>query len=189
MKDIVSIMFGDSILYGVGDTEEFGWANRIKKSLSSNNFLFNLGIPGQNSTDILNRFESEFKNRFNNEDKFNIIFSFGIKDALILNEDLNHLKVFKSNINKLIEISKKYSNNIYFIGLIMPNIDIRKNYNLSNVSLVDDTLKDICNENNVGYIALKDKIKNEDLFDGLHPNNIGHKKISEIVLKEIFKAH
>ena len=30
-KDTVNIIIGDSITYGVGDTEYFGWVNRLKK--------------------------------------------------------------------------------------------------------------------------------------------------------------
>ena len=62
-KDTVTIIFGDSIAYGLYDIKKYGWANRIKEKLNKNNFFFNLAIPGQNSIDILNKFELELKNR------------------------------------------------------------------------------------------------------------------------------
>lgn len=189
MKDIVSLIYGDSIVYGIGDQEYFGWVNRVKFNLENNknNYIFNLGIPGQNSTDILNRFENELKSRFNKEDVFNLIFSFGIKDTLLYNEDKNYLNVFKDNIKNIISISKKYSKNIYFIGLIIPDISIRTNYNIDNVLLFDNELENICNENSVNYIRIRDLINKDDLFDGLHPNNNGHKKISEFIIQNIFE--
>lgn len=42
-KDTVNIIIGDSITYGVGDTEYFGWVNRLKK-IHPTDYYFNLGI-------------------------------------------------------------------------------------------------------------------------------------------------
>ena len=84
-KDIVSLIFGDSIVYGLYDKEFGGWVNRVRIKLeqrAKNNFIMNLGIPGQTSNDILNILELEIKNRYNTNDRFNLIFSFGIKDSL-----------------------------------------------------------------------------------------------------------
>ena len=87
MKDIVTIIFGDSISYGLYDKEYLGWVNRVKLNLNSNHYIFNLAIPGQSSKDILNKFEIELQNRYNNLDSFKLIFAFGIKDAILLNKD------------------------------------------------------------------------------------------------------
>lgn len=189
-KDVVYMIFGDSIAYGLYDKEYSGWVNRIRISLENNlnnNFIFNLGIPGQNSSDILKKFEEELQNRYNNEDIFNLIFSFGIKDALILNENEEHINVFEKNVLEIIQKSKKYTENIYFIGLIETDKQIRKEYKIENIIRIDECLERICKENNVKYIKIRNFIEKEDLSDGLHPNTIGHKKISEIILNEIFK--
>lgn len=186
-KDIVTIIFGDSIAYGLYDIEKFGWANRIKEKLNNNNFIFNLAIPGQNSIDLLNKFELELKNRYNDQDKFKIIFSFGIKDALLLSKNNNHLNHFEENVLKIIEITNKYTKDISFIGLIKPDINIRKEYNIDDVFKIDKLLENICKSKMIKHINLINLIKNNELVDGLHPNNIGHKKISEIVLKELYK--
>lgn len=185
MKDIVTIIFGDSIAYGLFD-EELGWAYRLKKILSNNNYIFNLAIPGQNSEDILNKFEIELKNRYNNIDDFKIIFSFGIKDSLLLSKDNNHLKIFENNVLEIINKTKEYTNKIYFIGLINPDINKRVEYNLDCIAKIDNTIEKICTKEQVNYIKLKDLIFNYELVDGLHPNSIGHKKISEELLKNIF---
>lgn len=178
MKDVVTLIFGDSIAYGLND-DELGWAYRTRKQLNNNHFVFNLSIPGQNSFDILNKFEIELKNRYNEIDDFKLIFSFGIKDALN-NTD------FKDNVLKIINISKKYTSDINFIGLIKPDITKRVEYNLERVIDIDNILEEICNIEKVKYIKIIDLINNEELTDGLHPNNNGHKKISEVVLKEIY---
>lgn len=185
-KDIVSIIFGDSIAYGLFDDEYCGWVNRIRINLKrKNNFIFNLAIPGQNSLDILNKFEKELINRYNEEDEFKILFSFGIKDALLISND-NKIDNFKNNVLEIIEKSKKYTENIYFIGLLKPDITIRKEYKLDNVILIDNCLEEICKLQNVKYIRIRDLISVDDLSDGLHPNEVGHKKITNIVEEEIY---
>lgn len=188
MKDNNYIIFGDSITYGLYDKEMCGWVNRVRQELENknkNNFVINLGIPGQNSTNIKNRFEIELKNRYNNTDNFILIYAIGIKDASILKNDLNHINIFKENIKYIIDITRKYTNNIYFIGLIEPNYSKRKEYTKENVFLIDDTIKTICENNKVNYIKVRDKIKDNLLVDGLHPNEEGHKILSKVILENI----
>ena len=185
-KDLVTIVWGDSIVYGWHDNELGGWVNRLKINLSKKskgNFVFNLGIPGQNSNDIFKRFEKELTDRFNNEDNFKLIFSFGIKDSLLVNKNQQHLDIFKNNIIQIIKKAKQFTKDIYFIGLIKPDLSIREEYKLGNVQLIDDTIKKQCELNNVKYIEMKNIITEKDLADGLHPNPVGYEKITNEILK------
>jgi len=189
-QDNVSIIFGDSITYGLYDKEMCGWVNRtryILENKTENNYIVNLGIPGQNSSDIKNRFELELKNRYNNTDNFILIFAIGIKDALILNTDKKHINTFHNNIKYIIDKTRKYTNNIYFIGLISPDYKTRKEYTKENVHKIDDILKNICKQEKVKYIKILDKIGTKLLVDGLHPNNKGHQKIADIIIEKIYQ--
>ena len=192
-KDTISIIFSDSLAYGLYDKEASGWASRLRKYMDNycnGNYIINLAIPGQTSNDILKRFETELKNRYNNTDNFILIFSFGIKDSLFLNEDNNYINIFKNNLTQIIFMSKKYTNDILFVGLINPNNEHekRKNYDLNNVLKIDNCIEKTCKENSINYIKLKDKITKEELSeDGLHPNNRGYAKIGKIILKKIYK--
>ena len=180
MKDKVTIIFGDSIAYGLYDNE-LGWSYRLRRKLNKNHFIFNLAIPGQNSNNILDKFEIELKNRYNGIDDFKIIFSFGIKDTLN-----NNIENFKDNIIKIINKTKIYTKDIIFIGLINPDTSKRVEYNIDIVELFDNTLEEICNKENIKYIKISNLINNDELTDGLHPNNIGHEKISKLILEEIY---
>lgn len=191
-KDNVSIIFGDSITYGLHDKEMCGWVNRVRNKLESktdNNFIINLGIPGQKSTDIKNRFESELKSRYNETDNFILIYAIGIKDAAILGKCPNHIEQFEENIKNIINTTRKYTNNIYFIGLLSPDYKKRKEYTEENVYCVDETLKKICSKEKVEYIKMTDKIKEEFLIDGLHPNSEGHEIIANIILEKIYSIN
>ena len=183
-KDTVNIIIGDSITYGVGDTEYFGWINRLKK-IHPTDYYFNLGIPGQNSNDIISRFDNEISARYNKEDNFRIIYAFGIKDALLLNNNKINKEIFVNNLEKILTTTKKYTNNIYFLGLLPVDITIRKNYQESNILFIDGLIQDISQKENINYLKMKNVIELTDLSDGLHPNNIGHEKICQYIYKNI----
>ena len=179
-KDIVNIIVGDSIAYGYGDKEYFGWHNRLRKNNKfQNQIFFNISIPGQSSIEIIKRFKNEFLSRYNNEDIFNVIFAFGIKDALILSNNEEHISIFEKNISNLISFTKNYTNNIYFIGLLCVDLKIRTNYKKECIDKIDNTIKEICLKNNIKYIDMSNVISLNDLIDGLHPNENGYQKISD----------
>lgn len=187
-RDLVIIAWGDSIVYGSHDNQYGGWVNRLKIKLNKIekiNFVFNMGIPGQNSLNILERFEEELKNRFNLEDEFKLIFSFGIKDALLLNKDNKYIKQFEKNVNEIIVKARQYSKDIYFVGLIKPDLSKRKEYKLDNILKIDKTIEKLCQINNIKYIDLKKLLDKEDLYDGLHPNTIGYEKICNEILNKL----
>lgn len=187
--DNVSLIFGDSITYGLHDEKMCGWVNRVRNKLENetdNNFIINLGIPGQKSEDIKNRFEIELKNRYNKTDNFVLIYAIGIKDAATLSKYPDHIEMFEENIKNIIKITKQYTNNIYFIGLLSPDYKKRKEYTKENVLYIDNTIEKICSNEKIEYIKIIDKLKKEYLVDGLHPNSKGHQIIANIVLEKIY---
>lgn len=188
-KDIVNIILGDSIAYGLGDTEYFGWINRLRKNDEKllKEFFLNLSIPGQSSTEIVERFEFELKKRFNLEDEFKILFSFGVKDALKLRYDKSYLKTFKHNVTELIEIAKNYTTNIYFLGLLNVDETIKIDYKRKNVDIINECLKSLCYEYSIKFVNMIDVIGVNDLCDGLHPNELGHEKISQYLYESLYK--
>lgn len=114
-KDTITIVFGDSLVYGLHDYEFGGWVNRLRIKLNNkdkSNFVFNMGIPGENSSNILLRLEDEIKNRYNEEDNFKFIFCMGIKDSILLNDDSLGAKWY--NIN---DLSKEKLSNIAIMEL------------------------------------------------------------------------
>ena len=201
MKDINILVFGDSITYGAWDKEKSGWVNRLRLALendNSNNYytIFNLGISGDVTEGIKDRFDNECKIRFNKNDNTIIIFSIGINDSQnIKDEDRVSLGTFRNNVISLINSAKKYTNNILFIGLtkvdeskvtLLP-WDKDKCYLNNKIIIFDKELKNICLENDVDYLYIYDLLEVEDLFDGLHPNNVGHQKICDKVKTKITK--
>src|SRR5690606_13584539 len=98
-------------------------------------------------------------------------------------------------LSKLLSLAKNYSHKIMFIGLFpvvdkllqpAPFSETGKSYSTDRMQLFDITLKKFCAENNVTCVELWKGFADQNnleslLFDGLHPNDQGHKLIYEIV--------
>lgn len=192
-------VFGDSITFGKGDTLEQGWCGRLKKYFENkgvNYRLYNLGISGDTTEDILERFDVEAKARvkFKHEgDRHIIIFSIGINDAVLLTEEnvpKIEINVFKNNIQTLIDKSKSYTKEVAFIGLtpVDENLRInRKGESLINkrIEEFNNMIKEICQENGLPFLDIFQELSKLDykklLSDGLHPNPEGHQKMYELI--------
>ena len=191
-KEVLCI-FGDSITYGYDDLENSGWVNRLR-NYTDNEIrkcinIYNLGIPGINTDDLLKRVESECKFR----KPTIIVFAIGINDSRYNDEYGACVPIdrFCDNLNRLIDISKKYTSKIVFIGLTNVNeentISSNRDWNYSNqnVTKYDKKIEAVAMEKNVRYISLFDKLDKKDLSDGLHPDANGHEKMFQIILPKM----
>lgn len=199
------LFFGDSITWGAWD-KEGGWVARIKKYVdekvinSDFNYyhdVYNVGISGDKTTDLLERFEFEASKRIDEDNKTAIVFAIGVNDSQFVENEGNRTQIdqFQNNIKSLIEKARKYGNEIDFVGLfpvddskLSPTSwDEGKSYKLEYVDKYNQVLKDVCQKENVGFVDIYEEFMKKDyvklLIDGLHPNTDGHKQISEIVLK------
>ena len=86
MKGI--LCFGDSITFGCGEVPNKGWCGRLKDYFepkgSHHNGVYNLGVSGHTSTDLLNRFDVEANGRIRLDrptDKFLILVAIGTNDS------------------------------------------------------------------------------------------------------------
>jgi len=192
------LIFGDSITYGAWD-KEGGWVRRLRKFLDENYedyLIYNLGISGNNTDDLIERFEFETKQRLKENDETIIIFAIGTNDSqFVHSENKNRivLEKFKDNLQKLINLAQEFSSKIIFVGLtpvdetkttpIPWNTD--KSYKNEYIQKYNETIKNICDENKIYFIEVFEKLKEtnyqELLEDGLHPNSVGHQKIFEVV--------
>ena len=198
MKEKTIVVFGDSIAYGACDYEKGGWVNRLRLYLDNNQkencTLFNMGIPGNTTIDLLKRFDYEMKRRYYFDDDMIIIIAIGINDTQIISdEDRILISDFKKNIRKIIKKANKYTNKVFCLGLT--KVDEKRvdpipwkplnRYSNKKIMKYDNEIKKICKIKGVKYIKLFDLLNNDDLDDGVHPNSTGYEKIFKEVLKEI----
>ena len=86
MSDIRICFFGDSFINGTGDPDYLGWTGRACKAAASNKHsltYYNLGIRGNTSAQIENRWQVEANLRLLPECESRLVFSFGVNDTRI----------------------------------------------------------------------------------------------------------
>ena len=193
------LVFGASITYGVWDREG-GWVQRLRKFLDEKHLsdpdfyysVYNLGVSGDTTEDLLERFEFETEQRKKEKEETIFIIRIGENDAAFVHSKNDFWvppEKFKENIKKLIDLARKYSSKIIFVGLTPPdeskttpipwNTDI--SYKVENSKRFNEISKSICKENNIYFIEIFKELYPKLQEDGLHPNSEGHQKMFEIV--------
>jgi len=194
--------FGDSITYG----KSHSWVEKLREQMEKKtdrqgkeNIVFNLGVPGDSSRDLLNRFESETKVRASENANKKFFFQFGINDVMRLKEKNDNrvsIEEFGQNLEKLYIKARKFTEdeNIYFLGFT-PIIesktdpldeDNNKRILFNEVREYEDKLYEFCGRKQVNFIEMFDLFMENGysdllLDDGFHPGPRGHKKIFEKV--------
>ncbi len=205
------LIFGTSTTYGAWDSEG-GWVARLRKFIDRNLIssglkteilVYNQGISGAKTEDILKTFELETEARLghNRDNEIIIILHVGINDT-IYNKSLGKVEVspkdFENNLKLLINKAKKYSNKIIVVGS-MPVDKIvdpmpwapGRSYRNTYVAQYNEILKNVSKAENVHFIEVYKKFIDSDysslLADGVHMNDKGHEKLYELVRDYLLK--
>lgn len=199
MKNKIFII-GDSLVYGSWDPDGGGWVERLRKYFNQEIEesgleddecrVYNLGIPGNTSKDLLNRIEFEINERVKNSRKTEmiIVIAVGINDSAFiksLNNNWVPVEEFSFNLELLQEKANKFTKNVVFSGLININDSITSPasfnadlyYKNDYVDKYDKEIEKFCAKNNLPFIDLRGLMTEDDWDDGLHPNSKGHEKI------------
>lgn len=184
-------IWGDSITFGSCDSEALGWAGRLRKTLPTNDYnqLYNFGICGETSEDLLKRFDIEAKAI--GPDK--IVFAIGINDSKFPSEsDINKIPLveFEQNLNELLQQAKNYTDQITLVGLTKVDDEwksVRGSRFLNEeIEKYDSIIKKVADEHNHHFISVIDVVNPvTDLADGLHPNATGYQKMFEKIKSEV----
>lgn len=190
-------IWGTSTTFGEFDLEKGGWVNRLKiytdelflKNGSVDLDVYNLGISGETSHEIVGRFDAEAAAR----EPGIIIFDVGINDAAYIKKEGRHLveeAEFKKNIRMLVRAAKKFTDKIF---LMIPRsvdesrtdpVPWRPELSYLNEDLMEygEFIREIADEEGVKFFQPSPLLP-EDYEDGLHPNAQGHEKIFQEIKK------
>jgi len=172
------LVFGDSETYGAWDSKG-GWVSRLRQFIDKTNkehIIYNLGVDGNTTESLLNRFEFETRQRLWQGEEVIFIFQIGVNDSATIS-----FEKFRENLKNLIKIAQKYSMKIVFLGLTSVN-EAKTNpvpwnnifYKNEKIRKYNDFIKIVCKENKIYFI----EIKNISLSDDdVHPDDKGHEKI------------
>ena len=210
------LCFGDSITYGNWDPKG-GWVGRLREYLDTKSLenytgadlystfytlTYNLGIPGETSTILIERFEGELAMRYNPDELNIILIAIGINDSRFYKSIGQHetdIEDFRQNIWDLEEIAKKYTNDVAFIGLT-PVDEARTDplfweadavYKNEYIEKYDTVIKDFCQSRKVPFVDVFSAMKNLEVAklmeDGIHPNQEGYEVLEEIIKAAVFE--
>ena len=197
------LVFGDSITYGAWD-ENGGWVQRLREYIDRKNLhdkefyclVYNLGVSGDTTKDILERFENESKARLEDEKDIVFIFSVGTNDCHFLNNekrlDIDE-RVFEKNLEKLIALASKFSSKIIFTGHTpideskMNPLPWNPKFSAKNIYIekYNGIIKSVCTRKKIHFVEIYSHFKKGNykslLHDGDHPTSAGHEKIYQLI--------
>lgn len=198
------LVFGDSITQGFWDIDG-GWVSRLRKYYDQQMIdgkdddpptIFNLGVSGNSSDDVLARFENETKVRATEDSAF--VIAIGVNDARTkASVNYSDTNRYKQNLSEILKLAKKYTSKVLFVGLT-PCVEERSNpvswgdtgYTNGRIKEFDNTLREFCEENQVAFVEVfepfvKAESETELLPDSLHPNDRGHQLIADLVMPKL----
>ncbi len=186
MSERVVFAFGDSIVMGLRD-DRGGWPARLWEG--GNRIVYNLGVDGNTSDDVLARFHAEASTRGVNRNSI-VLFSVGLNDSSRMNgEHRVELARFRQNMRQLIsETRSRFTDKVFCVGL--PPIDESKavpfpleptiSFFQADRRAYDLALEEVCREDGATYVSLRDlNLEDHISFDGVHPLPPGHAILAE----------
>jgi lysophospholipase L1-like esterase len=203
------LIFGDSITQGFHDDEKGGWVSRLfaysisemlasdyKKYIS----IFNFGVSGDRSCDVIKRFKGEFDSRNDSSDTFTM-FAVGTNDyARIISTGENWCPIeeYEKNMRAMIALAKE-KGNVALVGLTAIQEELLNptpwvedfSYLQEDRDKYETKIKEIAESTECIFIETADLFvgsKKESLADGLHPTAAGHNLIFQRVKEELEKA-
>lgn len=203
------LCFGDSITYGMWDSAG-GWVTRIRKTIdkkiADSDYLewhevFNLGVSGNFTTDLLVRLEPELKARLLIEPKSVAIIGIGINDTKFgKNETVSTPQKYLKQLGQIQKILAGYTKEQIYLGLTPVDENIygsgrwlnkRQAFSNKRIQEFDNELIKHCRAFGAIYIPLFDEFLQAGhinlLQDGIHPNNAGHSLIAKLVEPVVLK--
>jgi acyl-CoA thioesterase-1 len=199
--------FGDSITYGAWDIERGGWANRLRNHLddlqlkdSSLYYLcYNLGIPGDTTDGLAERFDIELavRKRHDKGEESIFVFAFGANDS-VFKPTKNDFSVpidrFVANMDAVIRKASAISQKIILVNILpcdeailadryIGKDKVRLN---SNVEAYNKALATFAADRKLPLVDVYSEYVKRDFKlllseDGLHPNEKGH----EVIFQEV----
>ena len=194
------IIFGDSCVYGYGDSINGGWVNKFKikcASLENGPIIYPLGIRGDGIERVAKRWKKEFESRGELRRKLPdaIILKIGTNDTARVGrkDGRNQLSAdaFKYGVESLLKDMKKKAK-VWVMGInpvneiLMPYADCLW-YSNKDCLIYERALEEVCIELDISFLPIHRRfleINEWESFissDGIHLNTKGHSFIYKMI--------
>lgn len=194
--------FGDSITYGESDLEHGGWAQRLKHDLMlkcegepvQKYSLYNLGVGGETTDGLVNRFKAEFFARKIKGFQNIVILNYGANDIVIhKNKNIVPIKYFLRNLKQCVQLAQVENSYVLIVGMAPISSETSGQLNChgqrrycEDIIEYNQAMERFCSEMQCEYVAIYNEFaerggKSLLAVDGLHPNGAGHQLIYDLV--------
>jgi len=197
------LCFGDSITYGMWDSQG-GWVTRLRKQIDNKiaksgflewHELFNLGVSGNFTSDLLDRLELELRARLLIGPNAIAIVAVGINDTKF-GEDIviSTPQKYAKQLSQIQKVLNKHTKNQIYLGLTPVDENIfgterwlneKQAFSNRRIQQFDERLKQHCQTSGAIYVPLFDEFLSKGhrslLMDGIHPNDDGHSLIAKAI--------
>jgi lysophospholipase L1-like esterase len=187
MKDIRICFIGESFINGTGDSTHLGWTGRLCVALSQQAYqvtYYNLGIRGETSTELSQRWQSEAQRRLKVGQDNRIVFSFGTNDTTLEN---NKLRVeFADSLKNARQILSEAKCH-YPVLMVSPppTADFEQHDRVQELS---KGYAAICRELEISYFDVFTPLLSSTVWmtevkagDGSHPDAAGYAELAQLV--------
>ncbi|AQX85544.1 SGNH/GDSL hydrolase family protein [Elizabethkingia bruuniana] len=192
------LCFGDSITYGEYDGVSGGWTDILKRYFHSRFInenieelnVFNLGIGGETTNGLVNRFSIEADAR-TSPDQNLIFFAYGANDvAMKEGKRMTDVIKLRANLQEVVEKAKKITPYLYIISILpvasaIDGITVPSGKQRSNqiIEEYNQSLQEFAAQHEIVFIDLYHSffVEKDILLsgDGVHPNDKGYQFIAE----------
>jgi len=193
------VLIGDSLVYGFGDAEGGGWAERLRRRwMDPDNpgpILYNLGVRGDTVQQVTQRLENEFRLRgeLRRQLPDRLVLSVGLNDTARIGRVSGRLMTdephFRQHIADLLDRARQLCE-VYFVGMVpvnegaMPYADMLYFSRLDQVRYKEIT-RQACAERDIPYMDVYHRWASKGegwcnarlCRDGIHPNALGHRTL------------
>lgn len=178
------LAFGDSFVLGAGDPYHLGWVGRTVLGRTDVT-LYNLGVRGDTSTDILARWRREAADRMRTDEPLRLVFSYGCNDCGLQD---GALRVEPSDTLKNTQRILAEAAGICPVVLIGPP-PVPDPLQRARIASVGDALRIVSNQLRIAYIDVFTALREGGVWeaeaeagDGAHPEADGYQQFADLVM-------
>jgi len=186
-QDIRICFIGDSFVNGTGDPEHLGWTGRVCALTQTTEIAlthYNLGIRGNTSNDIKERWRAECEIRLPAHSKNILVFSFGVNDTVY---EEGHRRVeLQQSIDFTTDIISQATKRFDILMVGPPPIDDADQN--SRIQELDQNFNSICSKLTVPYLSIYQSLLYNPVWrsevssnDGAHPRSAGYAHLAHLV--------
>lgn len=189
-RDIGMCFVGDAFVAGYGDPKALGWVSRVVgRTPADGHYLtaYNLGIRGDSSAHVMERWSRECQPRWEGRDERRLIVGVGAGD---LDRGTTTARS-RLNLANILDQASSSGIATFAVGPT-PTLDAERNARLE---VLSDAQADVCSRRDVPFVDCFHPLKDHDQWqsdlaagDGTHPGQAGYGLIAWLVLHAGWRA-